>query len=386
MKIAIVEDDVSFRKGLEKTLKMYDEFSVFSFTKPTIALQKIDETYDMVISDLDMPKLNGVNFLRQLDDKLNGNFDAIVITGNPSMKSAIDAVNMGFVKNYIQKPFDHAHLIKMIKVQRTINLVQKQITTFTPKKEFIIKSENMKALLHKLKKAAPTDIEIFLFGESGVGKEEFAKFIHNNSPRALRKFQPINMAAIPANLIESELFGYEKGAFTDAATEKKGLLEMAHGGTIFLDEIGEMDYNLQAKLLRVLQEREIYRLGATIPIKIDVRIISATNAKLKEKIEQKEFREDLFHRLSSFLVNIPPLRERKEEIIPLAENFLKMAVTRFNLPLKPLSSQACKELHDFWWPGNIRELQKTIEGAIIVSENKCIEAQDLNLDLKRSYF
>jgi two-component system NtrC family response regulator len=216
-----------------------------------------------------------------------------------------------------------------------------------------------------------------LLGESGVGKEEFAKFIHKNSGRG--EFVAVNMSAVPENLIESELFGYEKGAFTDATQSKPGLFELAQGGTLFLDEIAEMPYNLQAKLLRVLQEREFYRLGGVKPIKLDVRIISATNQNIEEMLKNNRFREDLYYRLNTIPIKIPPLRERKNDIIPIAENILKKTAAEYNFENKILSEEAKKALLEYEWPGNIRELVNVIERAVILSDTDVIEKKDLIL-------
>ena len=223
---------------------------------------------------------------------------------------------------------------------------------------------------------------MLLLGESGVGKEEFANFIHKNSNRDKKPFVAINMSAIPENLVESELFGYEKGAFTDAVNQKIGLFESANGGTLFLDEIAEMPYHLQAKLLRVLQEKEMFRLGGTKPIKLDIRVISATNKNLKNFIEEGKFREDLFYRLNTIPLNIPPLRERKDDIIPISEMVLDKVIKNYNLDNKVLSDEVKNELLTYEWPGNVRELISVIERAVILSD-KVITPKDLFLDSRR---
>jgi transcriptional regulator with PAS, ATPase and Fis domain len=223
-----------------------------------------------------------------------------------------------------------------------------------------------------------------LLGESGVGKELFAKEVHYKSPRYAKPFIPINMAAIPDNLLESELFGYEKGAFTDATAIKKGYFETANHGTLFLDEIGEMPLHLQAKLLRVLQEHEIYRVGGTRAIKIDVRIVSATNANIKEDIANKKFREDLYYRLNTIPIHIPPLRERKEEIEDIAKEALFKVCKKYDFEYKELSKDALKALCEYPWPGNIRELLSVVERAAILSETETIEPSDLFLESRKS--
>ncbi|HHD84161.1 MAG TPA: sigma-54-dependent Fis family transcriptional regulator, partial [Campylobacteraceae bacterium] len=250
------------------------------------------------------------------------------------------------------------------------------------RKKFYGSSEKLEKIKNTLQKAAKTDASIMLLGESGVGKELFARYIHEASPRYAGPFIAINMAAIPENLLESELFGYEKGAFTDATAQKIGHFESAHKGTLFLDEIGEMPPALQAKLLRVIQEREIVRVGGTKPTRIDVRIVSATNVNITEKIKNKQFREDLYYRLNTIPVKIAPLRERKEEILDIATEYLYRTCRQYDLPYKQLSDGAKEELLAYDWPGNIRELRSVIERAAILSDGEMIETEDLGLDIR----
>ena len=245
---------------------------------------------------------------------------------------------------------------------------------------FMASSKELEKALSIASKAAKTDASIFLLGESGVGKELFAQFIHRNSPRSKGPFVAINMAAIPENLLESELFGYEKGAFTDATSEKKGHFEIAQGGTLFLDEIAEMPLLLQAKLLRVLQERTIVRVGATKGISIDVRIVSATNADIKKKVKEGLFREDLYYRLNTIPIEIAPLRKRKEEILPICEKTLERVCTKYGLKERNFSKEAIDALMSYDWPGNVRELISVVERAAILSEDQAISAEDLFLE------
>lgn len=233
-------------------------------------------------------------------------------------------------------------------------------------------------------KAAKTDASVLLLGESGVGKELFANYIHQNSPRANAPFVALNMAAIPENLLESELFGYEKGAFTDATEGRAGKFEVANGGSIFLDEIGEMPASLQAKLLRVLQEKEVVRLGSSKPIKVDIRFIAATNADIQKKIKKGEFREDLFFRLQTIPIHIPPLRERAEEIIPLCEWKLERVNAQYGIGIKKWGEGAKEQLLNYRWPGNIRELLSVIERAAILCEGDLIMPEDLFLSSRES--
>jgi len=370
MKVAVVEDDINMRKSLSLALKS-EGYEVVEFRHALDALKKLDDSVDVIVSDITMPKMDGIEFVREL----NGKYDVIMITGNATLNKAIEALRLG-VKDFLTKPFEIEDLIAAIERKRKVKEKTKgKKAEFKP--EFIANDENTKKVLEIAKKVAPTMANVMLLGESGVGKEEFAKFIHQNSGRG--GFVAVNMSAIPENLIESELFGYEKGAFTDATQSKPGLFELAQGGTIFLDEIGEMPYNLQAKLLRVLQEKEFFRLGGTKPIKLDVRIISATNQNIDEMIKNNKFREDLYYRLNTIPITIPPLRERKNDIIPIAENILHKTVKEYGFDNKTLSDEAKKTLLEYDWPGNIRELINVIERAVILSDSDVIKKEDLIL-------
>lgn len=379
MNLVIVEDDINMRKSLEIALGEYEDLKIKSYKSAVEALKKIEENTDLVITDINMPGMDGIEFVKEL----NGKFDVIIMTGNATLNKAIESMRLG-VKDFLTKPFDAETLYQAIK--RTQILKQKS-STATVKIEpqaqaFVAKSQALQRALSIATKAAATDVNVMLSGESGVGKEVFANFIHQNSPRKNGPFIAINMSAIPENLIESELFGFEKGAFTDASAMKKGQFELADGGTLFLDEIGEMPASLQPKLLRALQEREITRLGATKSVKINVRIVSATNANLPELIRSGKFREDLFYRLNTVPIVIPPLRERKEEIATLARDFLEKSRKEFNLENKKFSSQAIKELEAYDFPGNVRELISIVQRAAILSDGEEISGEDLFLQAR----
>ncbi|WP_457564593.1 sigma-54-dependent transcriptional regulator [Caminibacter sp.] len=368
MKLAIVEDDINVRKSLSLALKA-EGFDVVEFRNAVDFLKKMPDV-DVIITDITMPKMDGIEFVKEL----NGKYEVIMITGNATLNRAIECIRLG-VKDFLTKPFEIEDLIAAIK--RNVEVKRKtKGKKVEIKPEFVAEDENTKKVLEIAKKVAPTNANVMLLGESGVGKEEFAKFIHQKSGRK-GKFIAVNMSAIPENLIESELFGYEKGAFTDAVKEKPGLFELAEGGTLFLDEIAEMPYNLQAKLLRVLQEREYFRLGGTKPKKLDVRIISATNQNIEEMIKNNKFREDLYYRLNTIPIKIPPLRSRKDDILPIAKKVLKNVVKEYNLEEKKLSKDAEEKLINYEWPGNIRELINVIQRAAILSEGNEITAKDI---------
>jgi len=377
VKIAIVEDDINMRKSLEIAMGDYKEFEIKTFKNAKDAIKKLDDSFELVITDINMPGMDGIEFIKEL----NGKYEVIIMTGNATLSRAIESIHLG-VKDFLLKPFDIDTLVEAIKREEIVQKVQKS----APKKrsikndDFIGSSDALSRVISIAQRACKTDASILLLGESGVGKEVFANYIHKNSPRSKKPFVAINMAAIPENLIESELFGFEKGAFTDASEAKAGQFELANNGTLFLDEIGEMPYNIQAKILRALQEKEIRRLGSSKAIKIDVRIISATNAKLEEKIKNGEFREDLYYRLNTIPIEIPPLRERKDEILQIADTVCKNNCIKYNFEEKFFSDKTKDELLRYNWPGNIRELISVVERAVILSESNEIQPESLFLE------
>jgi len=378
VKIAIVEDDINMRKSLEIAMGDYPEFEIESFKNAKDALKKLDETFELIVTDINMPGMDGIEFVKQLE----GRFDVIIMTGNATLTRAIESIHLG-VKDFLLKPFEIDTLVTAIKRSATVRQKTKTATkrqVSAASNGFIAESPALERLLGITDRAARTDATVLLMGESGVGKEVFARYIHEHSPRAAKPFVAINMAAIPDNLIESELFGYEKGAFTDATEARAGQFETANGGTVFLDEIGEMPFGVQAKLLRAIQEREIRRLGSSKPVKIDVRIVSATNANLKELIASGGFREDLYYRLNTIPLQIPPLRERREEILPIAEAVLEQNCERYGLGEKRFDDASREQLLEYGWPGNIRELISVVERAAILSEGGSITPDALFLE------
>jgi len=379
VKIAIVEDDINMRKSLEISMSDYKDFDVKTFRNAKEALKKLDDSFDLVITDINMPGMDGIEFIKVLD----GRFDVIIMTGNATLSKAIESIHLG-VKDFLLKPFDIDDLIGAIKRE---NIVQNAIKTAPQTQKnvdgFLGTSTVLEKLLKIADKSARTDASVLILGQSGVGKEVFANHIHKKSLRAKKPFIAINMAAIPENLIESELFGFEKGAFTDASEAKAGQFELANGGTLFLDEIAEMPYGVQAKILRALQEKEVRRLGSSKVTKIDIRIISATNANLKDKIAEGEFREDLYYRLNTIPLNVPPLKERKDEIMQIAQKMIEENCRKYSFELKTLSADAIEELLAYNWPGNIRELLSVIERAVILSESDEIQVEELYLDNRK---
>lgn len=379
MKIAIVEDDINMRKSLEIAMSDFNEFEIKTFKNAKDALKQLDESFELVITDINMPGMDGIEFVKTL----NGRYEVIIMTGNATLQRAIESIHLG-VKDFLLKPFEIDTLVDAIKregkIQKAKQKLSPQPQNTTCDEGFLGTSKALESVLNIAKKASKTDATILLLGQSGVGKEVFANFIHANSLRCQKPFVAINMAAIPENLIESELFGFEKGAFTDATEAKAGQFELANGGTLFLDEIAEMPYALQAKLLRALQEREIRRLGSSKPLKIDIRIVAATNANLEEKIKNGEFREDLYYRLNTIPLKIPPLCERKDEILQIADKILIQNCAKYGFEQKHFSKEAQEQLLAYNWPGNIRELLSVVERAVILSETDTITPEALFLE------
>lgn len=380
MNIVIVEDDINMRKSLEIALAEFDEFKIKTYKSATEALKKLDDNTDLIITDINMPGIDGIEFVKACENK----YEFIIITGNATLNRAIEAVRLG-VKDFLTKPFDIQTLVQAIKRVKLIRekSTDKKSAKINKNNDFFANSPALEQALKLSLKVAQTDASVMFFGESGVGKELFANYIHKNSKRASKPFIAINMAAIPSNLIESELFGFEKGAFTDANSTKQGLFELANEGTLFLDEIGEMPFEIQAKLLRALQEREITRLGGTKSIKINVRIISATNANIEEKIKNNEFRSDLYYRLNTVPIQIPPLRQRKEEILEIAQRVLEDTCKEYDFAKKSISEEAKEALLDYDYPGNIRELISIVQRACILSEGDEISSDDLFLESRK---
>ena len=380
--LAIIDDDINMRKSLQSSLELSKEnFKISAYKSAKEAIDKLDDEVDLLIVDINMPKMSGIELL----EHFKGKYEAIIITGNTTLDLTIKAMRAG-ASDFLQKPFEIKDLLNSIK---RISSFKKRTKSKTILKEnnsdFYGTSPKLEYALKLSKKTAKTDASALLLGESGVGKELFANFIHKNSTRANAPFIAVNMAAIPSNLIESELFGYEKGAFTDAVARKIGKFEMAHGGSIFLDEIAELPIELQAKLLRALQEKEIHRLGGDKTIKIDIRIISATNANLEESIKNGTFREDLFYRINTIPIIIPPLRERKNEITTIANKVLEQCSKMYqDIGEKTLSKEAIEALLAYKWPGNIRELKSVIERSFILSEESEISKDDLFINARES--
>jgi DNA-binding NtrC family response regulator len=367
-KILIIDDEKAIRRVIKEIL----EFEKYQVDEAEDGQQGLDMAvkgqYDVILSDIKMPKLDGMDLLAKLMEQ-GTESSLIMMSGHGNIETAVEAVKKGAF-DYLAKPIDLNRLLVTIR-----NAMDKTLLVAETKKlrkkigknhEMIGDSKALNIIRDMIEKVAPTDARVLITGSNGSGKELVARAIHHKSQRANAPLIEVNCAAIPADLIESELFGHEKGAFTSAVATRKGKFELAEGGTIFLDEIGDMSLSAQAKVLRALQENKITRVGGDKEIKVDVRIIAATNKDLKKEIEKGDFREDLFHRLSVIPIHVPSLNDRKEDIPLLSEHFLNMICSDYGIPLKLLTKEALKELQNKNWTGNIREFRNVIERLIIL--------------------
>jgi two-component system response regulator HydG len=382
--ILVIEDKESMLDMLKQTLEA-EGYQVIPAKDGAEGIRKLsDERIGLVLTDLKLPKKDGFDVLKAVHED-NPLLPVIVMTAFGTIETAVKAVKQGAF-DFLTKPFDTDHLLVLIK--RALDGSRIATENILLKEEFadklglpkiIGKSAQLQEITAKLQKVAPTNATVLIHGESGTGKELFARAIHHLSQRKDGPFVAINSAAIPRELLESELFGYEKGAFTGADARKLGKLELADKGTVFLDEIGDMDLSLQAKMLRVIQEQVIERVGGGKPIKIDVRIVAATNKDIEKAVAAKLFREDLFYRLNVFPLTIPPLRERRDDIPALAQNFLNKYSAEVRKGPLTVSDDAMEILMRSPWKGNVRELENVIERAVIYAEGGVIRVQDLGI-------
>lgn len=380
-KVLIADDEKNMIWAIKRALKNEDYTIITASNgKEAIDNVKLHEP-DLVLLDLKMPEMNGLEALKNIKNEFP-NIVAMMMTAHGSVKTAIEAMKIGAI-DYISKPFDVEELKIQIRkaldireMSDTIDYLTEELRNKTGKR-IIGESKELKNVLNIVNKVAPSKATVLITGESGTGKELIANATHFNSDRAKKPYIKVNCGALPENLLESELFGHEKGAFTGAINKKLGRFERADGGTIFLDEIGEIDLNVQVKLLRILQEREMERVGGTETIKVDVRIIAATNKDLFKMVEEGKFREDLYYRLNVIPIEIPPLRERKDDIKLLIDYFLDKYSKELGKKEFKITDEALDTLKDYEWRGNIRELENVIERLVILSENNLISKEKL---------
>ena len=387
--ILIVEDERAQREALAGYLRKAGYDVVTAATGKEAFEGK--STPDVVLLDLRLPDMEGLDLLKKLRE-MNPDTEIIVITAYGTVRTAVEAMRLGAF-DYLTKPVDLDELLLIIgraleKHERDleVSFLKEEVEKFRPQTGLIGESPAIKEVLSMIYRVAPSNATVLITGESGTGKELVARILHAASPRKDRRFVAVSCAAIPESLLESELFGYERGAFTGATKPKPGKFELAHGGTLFLDEIGDLPISLQVKLLRVLQEKEVERLGSTVPRKVDVRIIAATNQDLRKKVEGGSFREDLYYRINTINIHIPPLRERKEDILPLAEFFLRKFSREMGKDIKGFDREARKALLSYQWPGNVRELINVVERAVVLTRKNIITADLLMLEQLKSPF
>lgn len=380
--VLIVDDEASMRLTLSMLLRG-EGFRVVEAGGVAEALRRIErESFDVVITDLKMEKEDGVELLKAVKQASPAS-EVIILTAYGTIRSAVEAVKLG-AYHYLTKPFEPEELVHVVRkalerraLMRQVESLRAQVRDRWGLERIVAKSQKMQGVLELVRRVADTDATILIQGESGTGKELIAKAIHSRSRRASHPFVPVECGALPEPLLESELFGHVRGAFTGALASKKGLFEEADGGTIFLDEIGTMPLSTQVKLLRVLQEQTIRRVGSTTAATINVRIVAASNQELRHMVERKAFREDLYYRLNGIVITIPPLRERQEDIIPLAGHFLRYFTEQLGKPVVGISPEAMELLLRSPWPGNVRELEKAIERAVVLGQSETITVQDL---------
>jgi two-component system, NtrC family, nitrogen regulation response regulator NtrX len=368
-KILVIDDEKAIRRSLKDILE-FEKHTVEEAEDGEAGLKlAMAKEFDLIISDIKMPKIDGIEFLSKIMD--HGTSAAVVMmSGHGTIETAVEAVKKG-AYDFIPKPIDLNRLLVTVRnamdkttlVAETKALKKKVSKNY----EMIGQSKALDAIKIMIEKVAPTDARVLITGNNGSGKELVARKIHDVSQRSQAPIIEVNCAAIPSELIESELFGHEKGAFTSAIAQRKGKFELAEGGTLFLDEIGDMSLSAQAKVLRALQENKITRVGGDKEIKVNVRVIAATNKDLRKEIAEGNFREDLYHRLSVIVIHVPSLNERKDDIPMLAQHFLENICGEYGMPIKVITEKAVKALQDYDWTGNIRELRNVVERLIILS-------------------
>ncbi|KQC33117.1 Fis family transcriptional regulator [Nonlabens sp. YIK11] len=380
--ILLIEDEAAIRRVLTKILS--EENKAYNVTEASDGLEGIelakDNDYDLILCDIKMPKMDGVEVLTAIK-KIKPEIPVVMISGHGDLDTAVNTMRLGAF-DYISKPPDLNRLLNTVRNaldRKELVVENKRLKKKVSKNyEMVGESELITIIKNIIEKVAPTEARVLITGENGTGKELVAHWLHEKSNRSSGPFIEVNCAAIPSELIESELFGHVKGSFTGANKDRAGKFEAANGGTIFLDEIGDMSLNAQAKVLRVLQENKIQRVGSDRDIKVDVRILAATNKNLKKEIEENKFREDLYHRLAVILLNVPSLNERREDIALLVEHFSNKISTEQGMPVKSFDDKAIKLLQEYDWTGNIRELRNVVERLIILG-GKQISEKDVKL-------
>ena len=383
MRILVVEDKDSLRQMLSTALKKAG-YTVAEAADGGVAAEKIrKQPCHLVLTDLRLPNLTGLDILR-MQKEIDPTIPVLIMTAFGTIEEAVEAMKQGAF-DFVLKPIDISHLFPLIdhalERRRLVlenNLLKEEFQRYYGIPKIIGESAAIQSVSHSIRRVAPTDATVLLTGESGTGKEVFSRAVHQLSPRREKPFVTVNCAAIPHTLIENELFGHEKGSYTGAFARKIGKFELADQGTIFLDEIGELHLSVQAKVLRVIEEQCFERIGGLATIRVNARLVAATNRDLQEQVEKREFRDDLFFRLSVFPIHIPPLRDRISDVRLLAQFFVQKFGAELHRQGLELNSEAARALEEYSWPGNVRELQNTIERAVILADGKQILVKDLS--------
>lgn len=376
-KVLIIDDEKAIRNSLRDILQ-YEKFEVEEAADGTEGLKMAEAgDFDLVLCDIKMPKMDGLDVLSKLQE-IHPDTPVVMISGHGTIDTAVEAIKKG-AYDFISKPPDLNRLLVTVRNALDRNSLVKETKQLRKKvyksTEMVGSSSSIEKIREMIEKVAPTEARVLITGGNGTGKELVARWLHEKSQRASGPLVEVNCAAIPSELIESELFGHEKGAFTSAIKQRIGKFEQANGGTLFLDEIGDMSISAQAKVLRALQENKITRVGGEKEIAVSPRVIAATNKDLREEIRKGNFREDLFHRLSVILIHVPSLNERKDDIPLLASHFVKEVCSDYGIPVKQLTNEAVKELQKIDWTGNIRELRNVMERLVILSDKKITEKE-----------
>lgn len=382
-RVFIIEDDPVFAKLIAHSLGRMEQFDVQVFNSGSSFMQSLHLNPDIVSIDYSLPDMTGIDILKKVKS-FNEDISTVIVSGQEKVDVVVDAYKQG-ASHYIIKnanaPIEFAQVVKNLSksvgLRKEVENLRDQIIDRNRYSNVIGESKEVMKVLRLIQKVEKSNIQVLITGESGTGKEVIANTIHYNSPRKRKPFVAVNVAAIPTDLIESELFGHEKGAFTGASGRRIGKFEEANGGTIFLDEIGEMQMDLQTKLLRVLQESKVTRLGSNKEISLNVRVLAATNKNLSQRVKEGKFREDLYYRLQGFLIALPALNERGNDVLILARHFLKEFCKANHMQPMAFSPEAAKALLEHQWPGNVRELKATVERAALIADSNNIEFDDL---------
>ncbi len=386
IRVLIVDNDRAHADAMCESLER-DGYQVSVATSGPEGARHIDqENYDVLITDLVMNDVDGMELLTRAKQALPG-CEVIMVTGHASVPKAVEAMQQGAF-NFLEKPITPNRLRAVtqraadaVRLKRDNLALNQRLDEQFGFEGIVCASDKMKAVLDRLKRIAPTDATVLISGESGTGKELIAQAIHQNSPRKGKRLVPLNCAAVAENLVESELFGHVKGAYTDAWSDRMGAFEYANGGTLFLDEVGDMPLATQTKLLRVLEEHHVTRVGDNKPIKVNVRVLSATNRKLEQAVEAGQFRRDLYYRLKVVSVDLPSLSERREDIVPLMDHFRKQFVKRHNTPIKTFTSDVTRRFFGYDWPGNVRQLRNAVETMVVLDTDGKLDLDDLPPEL-----